>query len=305
MIIVSFSDLINDSPVKAEIYIFALWCFNYMLVETIYVCMGFSLYINSRIEVEGWDLEIKFRSFSQKYGKQIKKSVLLFVFYLACVFLPVNTYADDLQPSPAGENVPFEELQNILESPDFGGEEDSWGIRLKKPPEKREPSNTDFSPFFEKIRLIFASLLRIFLIAIIIALAVVLFIFARKLIYNRIPVKKKPEVTALRGIQSKNPDELLEKSLDYYKQGELRLAWGYCTAAVILSWQLYRSVVFPPNVTENECADIVNLTQPNSGETKIFGYLIKYWVNFAYAGRIPPLESFNEAVNYCRSLGNS
>jgi hypothetical protein len=55
---------------NVEIYIFATWCFNYMLVETLYVCMGFSLYINSRIEVEGWDIEITFRSLAEKLRKE-------------------------------------------------------------------------------------------------------------------------------------------------------------------------------------------------------------------------------------------
>jgi len=55
---------------NAEIYFFAIWCFNYMLVETLYVCMGFSLYINSRINVEGWDMEIMFRNFAIKARKK-------------------------------------------------------------------------------------------------------------------------------------------------------------------------------------------------------------------------------------------
>ncbi|MDR2952397.1 MAG: hypothetical protein LBU82_04060 [Treponema sp.] len=50
----------------AEIYLFTAWCFNYMLVETLYVCMGFSLYANSRAAVEGWDLEIAFRALAEK-----------------------------------------------------------------------------------------------------------------------------------------------------------------------------------------------------------------------------------------------
>jgi hypothetical protein len=273
-----------------------------MLVETIYVCMGFSLYINSRIEVEGWDLEIKFRSFAEKYGKQIKKSVLLPVFCIMCVIFPAETFTDDLQPSAAGENIPLEKLQNILESPGFGSEKDSWGIRLKNPPEEKETSNINFSPAFEKLRLIFANILRIFLALSVVALAVISIIFAKKMIYKKITVKEKPAITALHGIDIKNPEMLLQKSLDYYKQGELRLAWGYYTAALILSWQIYRSVIFPSNATENDCADIVNLTQPNSDEAKIFGIFIRHWVNLAYAGRLPPTESFNEAVNYCREI---
>jgi hypothetical protein len=34
---------------------------NYLLVESLYVCMGFGLYVNSRIEREGWDLQLLFQ----------------------------------------------------------------------------------------------------------------------------------------------------------------------------------------------------------------------------------------------------
>jgi hypothetical protein len=44
----------------------ALGWFTVVLVETLYVCMGFALYINSRVETEGWDLEILFKNLSDK-----------------------------------------------------------------------------------------------------------------------------------------------------------------------------------------------------------------------------------------------
>jgi hypothetical protein len=294
--------LMENSPSKTEIYIFTAWCVNFMLVETIYVCMGFSLYINSRVEVEGWDLEINFRNFGEKYGKQTKKGILLLIFCILPVIFPAKTFTDDFQPSAADNNVPFEELQNILESTDFGSEKDSWGIRFKKPYEIKENTGIDFSPVFDKLQLIFAYILRIFLVLSVIAMAVILFIFARKMIYKKIPVKKKSTITALHGIDVKNPETLLQKSLDYYNHGELRLAWGYCIAALILSWQIYRSVIFPPNATEIDCTDMVNLTQPNSDEAKTFGNLLKHWINLAYAGRLPPPESFYNAVNYCKRI---
>jgi hypothetical protein len=56
-----------ESFLNVEIYLYAAWCINYMLVESIYVCMGFSLYVNSRIKAEGWDIEIIFKSFAEKY----------------------------------------------------------------------------------------------------------------------------------------------------------------------------------------------------------------------------------------------
>ena len=46
-----------------SILIYAAYCFNYILVGSIYVCMGFGLYINSRVEIEGWDLQLLFNNF--------------------------------------------------------------------------------------------------------------------------------------------------------------------------------------------------------------------------------------------------
>jgi hypothetical protein len=83
------------------------------------------------------------------------------------------------------------------------------------------------------------------------------------------------------------------------------MAWGYCTAAAILSYTLYQSVVFPPNATENDCASLVNLKAANNidaDKARVFGELINNWVNLAYAGRFPNVGSFNEALALCESL---
>ncbi|GMO32031.1 MAG: hypothetical protein Ta2F_07860 [Termitinemataceae bacterium] len=44
---------------KISFYIIYIpYLINYIVMETIYVCAGFSVYINSRIIVEGWDLQL-------------------------------------------------------------------------------------------------------------------------------------------------------------------------------------------------------------------------------------------------------
>jgi len=37
----------------------------FILAETLYVCMGFGLYINSRVETEGWDIELYFKKYAR------------------------------------------------------------------------------------------------------------------------------------------------------------------------------------------------------------------------------------------------
>jgi hypothetical protein len=310
-----------DWLLKAEIYIFAAWCFNYMLVETLYVCMGFSLYINSRIEVEGWDIEIMFRGFSEKLKKKrannvstesfalsaqtTKLPVLLFVIFLSFFMFPPNVFADSEELSPEGD-VPFDILLKILDSPDFGGEKDSWGIRLKTPLKTPNVPDVNINPMLEKLRAIFAFALRFILIAILAALIVFLFLYARKYFYKRKPALKESSMEILSGVPEAHPNELLEKAEDFYTKGNLRMAWGYCTAAAILSWPIYRRLSFPSNATEIDCAGIVTAEsslEPGNGiEAQMFGELINHWVNFAYAGRIPTEESFRQATAFCKSM---
>ncbi|MDR2964799.1 MAG: hypothetical protein LBU88_03385 [Treponema sp.] len=291
----------TDFIINAEIYFFALWCFNYILVETIYVCMGFGVYINSRIEVEGWDIEIIFKGFAEKLKKK-KILGILSIFCLLFIFVPSAVSAQD---------IPLEKLEKVLSSPDFGSEKDSWNIRLKNPPEEKENIviiNYNYNKFLNVLRLIFASGLRVFIILASIVLAVIIFFVARRYFKKKnTAIKIKPTLTIFSEIQQEDPQDILKKAVEFYKNSDsdkkyLRMAWGHCTAAAILMFQLYRGIVFPPNATENDCANIVNAKLEGSDEYKNFRSLIKTWVNFAYAGRIPPDGSFEEAIVFCESL---
>jgi hypothetical protein len=74
---------------------------------------------------------------------------------------------------------------------------------------------------------------------------------------------------------------------------------------------MYRQPEFPPDATESDCAALVTLAAASStqnepadaGEAKTFALLMKRWVNFAYAGRTPPKETFEAALAFCKSLG--
>jgi len=285
-----------------EMFIFTAWCFNFMFVETLYVCMGFSLYINSRIDVEGWDIEIMFRNFAKKLNK--KKNGILAAVILICLFVPVSAFTQDrvIEDSP-GKNIPMEKLQKILDSPDFGRETDSWGIRLREKQDNSNFTGFDFLTMFDRLRFIFAYVLRFIIIICIAAAAVLLFIFVRKQVYKKEPKIEKYKMTILQGIPCGNPELILQKAIDFHDQKNIRMAWGYCTAAAILSWTVYRGLVFPPGATESECTNIAcSAPSCGSSEAHAFNKLINNWINFAYAGQLPPSGSFEEAAAFCRSM---
>jgi len=278
-----------------EILIFAAWCVNYMLIESIYVCMGFSLYINSRVNVEGWDIEITFRSFAKKIEDKIKNGIL-FIFIASFLFLPAKTFAQETENTGA----PLETLQEILSSPDFGSEKDAWSIRLKRPPETRQPREAD-TETLNRIQRIVAHTLRFVLISLIAGFIIFLIIYIKKNYLKKTTEKRESPENILKSLREIDPKLLLEKAVKFNDMGEKRLAWGFCTAAAIQSMHVYHGILFPPNATENDCAQIVKEKAADSSEK--FSELIKNWIHFAYAGRFPPENSFNEAVEFCITLG--
>jgi hypothetical protein len=67
---------ITDLFLGKGLYYYTGWCVNFLVVESIYVCMGFGLYLNSRVETEGWDLELLFRKFAaRRRGTEKQTSV--------------------------------------------------------------------------------------------------------------------------------------------------------------------------------------------------------------------------------------
>jgi len=223
---------------------------------------------------------------------------------LVCFFIPNNNlFAGDLPEN----DVPLDALHIILKSPDFGGERDSWGIRLRNQTQEDTPTfnNERLLEFFERLREFFANSLFIVLISLIIALTVFLIIFFLKTRKNKKAKMRfagNPALRILGQNSIKNPNLLLEKALNYHEQGNIRLSWGYCTSAAIWFLQIYRGLVFPPNATENDCAKIFSLKSENQKEVNAFNSLINHWVYLAYGGINPPAESFNEAIKFCTTI---
>ena len=299
-----------------EIFIYAAFCVNSMLIGSLYVCMGFSLYLNCRVELEGWDLEILFRGLAEKNRHKNPARTAALIFLAAALLLPARSAVTQENPPGASgaenaavnafvfhDDIPLETLQKILDSPDFGGERDGWGIRLKqKDKEKKQPElNLNFSPLLEKIKQFFALMLRSVLIGIAVILAIVLFIYIRRHSGGRSLFKKSGTARAISGAGGISPQALLEQSQEFFRRGELRQAWGLCIAALFRSLAVYRNMVFPPDATEYECLSAARA----AADYAALAVPVNYWIAFAYAGRLPPHDSYQQAVAYCAGLAEA
>ena len=297
---------IKDIFESWELLIYAAWCINSMLVGSLYVCMGFSLYLNCRVELEGWDLEILFRGLAEKNKRKNPSRVLVMVFFALALLLPCgNTAAEEAidngQGAVSNGQVPLDALAEILASPDFGGMRDGWGIRLKQDRDKTQPDlNLNINPFLEKIKQTIAFILRMGLIGLIVFLAVLIFLRIRKSLGGRSIYKKNAAIQAIQGADNLSPQTLLAQSLDYFSCGQLRQAWGLCIAALFRALTLYRGIAFPPGATEYDCLNVARHALPSQADS--LSIAVNHWIAYAYAGRLPPQDSYMEAVAYCRGI---
>jgi hypothetical protein len=289
-----------------ELLIFIAFCFNYILVESLYVCMGFGLYINSRVEVEGWDLQILF----QKFAGPAVKTILLLCLFLVFIpaahseekpAAPVEYFPEFFPAVPEGS---FAGLEEILASPDFGSEKESWGIKFKKSREPIETPEINFAPWMEKIKRAFGLMLRSFLVLAVLAFAG--FAFYRFWKMRGYSFRRKGMSRG--GVKTYTgpvlPHESLESLFamadDFYRRGFFREAWAACFAGCMGIIARRYALSFPADATEYGCLKLVRSALPEEGGN--FGYLVRNWILVAYGGRNPSQGVFEEALAYGRSL---
>ena len=329
------SNYVGYNQYIIEICIYAAFCLNMILVESLYVCMGFGLYINSRVEVEGWDLQILFRKFAgaeeaktntelpvtnshSRPGDRTKfpsginiKTIVLVCLYLTLLFKPLSqaVYAED-EPEFFPEDFPYastaslENLREITASPDFGYFRDRWEIRFKNAPGNWDMPDVQLPAWMENIRNVFGVLLRLLVILAACAFLGFALFWLIKFYRDRSGKKEKfqklPKTGANLLFQDEDPESLFAKSEKFFNSGFIREAWAACLAGCIGAYSRYYSVSFPVDTTEYGCIDLVCGALP--GEEKKFGEIVQNWILLAYGHRVLSREAFERSLSYGRSL---
>jgi len=336
-------DYIRNNTEKVEIFIFAAFCLNYILVESLYVCMGFGLYINSRIEVEGWDLQLLFQKFAgKKMPAQGIKTALMICLLVTGMFLPLPLSADQIGNAAKAESVAEESadeaavaeefipveffppalstapeesldlLNEILASPDFGYEKEGWRIKFKYSREPQEVPEIELSPWFERIRHLFGIMLRFIVVLVIAATLGFAFYwvwkFSREGNFRRFGKNSGQKMYQNPLLSSKSPEYLFSKAEEFFSQGLLLEAWAACLSGCLGSYAEHHSISFPADATEYDCLNLVNNATEaalSTGAEDQFGNLIQNWIFFAYGSRTPAEGAFEKALVFGRSIGQA
>ena len=301
---------------------------NLILIETLYVSMGFGLYINSRVETEGWDIELLFKTCVEKTRRSHKAGLTVPVLVLLFLFTGVparsqeehpgeilqsnnneNTEAirpELLKPNPLSEKEEGT-LKRILDSPDFGSEEPSRKIQFKK---SEIPSGDggrfkQFSaPFLKEIM---GWILRFIIGVAVIAALVIGGYYAYRHRSRLFPGITGGKNSILKDPLQEDTKRLLKQAEELHRKGRIREGWSLCFRAFISVFSKLLFFPFPAEATEYEALVLVrkNFTAvmpDKAGGIDGFETFIHHWITFAYGGKDPAPGSFEEALASCTLL---
>ncbi|MDR2768135.1 MAG: hypothetical protein LBB82_07410 [Treponema sp.] len=288
-----------------------------LLGESVYVCMGFGVYINSRVETEGWDLELLFKQLGEKRKTKrvagVSRAALVLVMFF--FFVPALSHGEEETPKPAvaagveagvyeippagaAERKAFDEA---LSSKDFGSAKQSWKIQFRRGISSRLRPRFDFKfqnlpPLGEALGLILRG-------AIIAALAAAA-VFAGRLLLRRLPSRTRERAAIRRvGAAPPVPAALLAEAQALHERGRVREGWAHCLRAFLALFAA-RGFDTGGETTEYEALERLRRGVHGAlpGAPALFENFLKRWIPFAYGGKTPSGESFAASVSDCKKL---
>lgn len=270
-----------------------------------YVTGGFLAYINTRVHLEGWDLELAFKQIASRVSKaSVLVAILLF------------TGIADVSPVRAEEPVKQEaenptrlEVEKIYQEHELIEVKSIW---QPIPKEADKKSNSD--PAWLKSLLgailglgkLIGYVFWIIVIALIIWVAIKLYHFRKGRSYNPALVSdKKPEVnipTLFADIIDQNwPDDLLQAAQDANKNNSPREALAYILRFSLLLAQRHSPINILPSMTEKECEKLLLNVLPE-GYHLYYRKLFTAWVQQAWAHKAASEEQISELIVFFRKV---
>ena len=298
-----------------------LYAFSIGIVGPLYVAGGFTLYLNRRTILEGWDIEIAFRRMApthhighRRSGGLMKTIAALLVLFVAGAGWPTVLPAEQAV-EPTRELIK-ERISDIMSNPPFGTKRETythqyrWDSDEEEEADEYDPSELDLSwlewlgEWFQWLGWFAGNAVWSFeiilwtLLGVLIVLVIVY--YKRWLPYLRWD-KTPPAPTlpsALFGADlavEPLPDDIAGRAWERWQQGDARGCLSLLYRGALLRIILLRRMQLRDSATEEDCLREVKAIEA----PELFGYfqsLTRWWQNTAYADRTPAQGQAQELV---------
>jgi len=278
-------------------------CISITLVMPFHTMGGFALYLNRRIELEAWDIEISFRNLANRKRRSATGLAATAASMSLALLLALGS-ATPLEAATRHDRESAAELiEQVLAGPDFGTEKTVRKWRFKDWVDEDEEDSfpewiIDFIEWWEANIDIgsipsAAGLLKFVLIAGFILL--VLFLLRRYQgplsgLVRRERDEAPPEVLFGLDVTPESlPADVPVEVRALWQQGQYREAIGLLYRATLSRLIDRHQLEFRASHTEAECASLVAQHGIDS-VSRFFNDLTQVWRRLAYGHRLPPPE---------------
>jgi len=297
----------NELSLVGE-WIYTLSAFGAMiLVIPFHVMAGFALYLNRRIELEAWDIEISFRNLASRKQNAIQRATGIVSMLLLVGLIGI------MHPDPASAAVRHNQesaaelINEVMAGADYGQEKTVRKWRFKEWGEENEENEESSFPQWMIEFLQWweenvdrgdglgsaADWLKILLIVVFVGLLLYLLRRYRGPLGSLIggkAVEAPPQVLFGLDVSPESlPADVPVQVMELWGQGNVREALGLLYRASLSRLIDKHKLAFRASHTEAECAQLVR-EQGIVSLSEYFTQLTRVWRRLAYGHQQPPLE---------------
>jgi hypothetical protein len=261
------------------------------VLEPLYVAAGFSLYLNCRTALEGWDVELTFKRLAARIDEQQQKMRRLGAAAASCVLTlalglamppearaqscpipdaatnPAAGAANDDEPEeptePAKSGAPDtgarQRIAKVLADPVFGEEKPAWRLRYVGPnwwgAERSKPNDwSTLSKIVEYLAKGFRVVVWIAGAILLIGLSYLLIRYVRRSRRSTAPASSLPDMLFGLDVRPESiPDDLAAAVSALLAAGDMRAAIGLLYRAALVSLLQEGRIDIQPGDTEGDC----------------------------------------------------
>ncbi len=259
-------------------YVFVYLAFS--AIGPFYVAGGFGLYINRRMELEGWDIELVFRRLAQRTARGPLAAALVGAFLVGALAAPA--------PVAAAERLPASEARRVIDEIVETETTSEWRLR---------PFESRRGGALPELGGMLAGLLRWGLL---VAGVIALVYFLSKLEFRGRGRdagdrgEALPERVAGLDIRPESlPDDVVATAAAWWREGRAREAMSLLYRGALAHLVTRHALRVPESATEGECVERARAS-PEPPLVDDFAALTGSWQRVAYAHETPPDDTFRE-----------
>lgn len=260
---------------------------SFACVAPFYVCCGFALYLNRRIELEGWDLDLEFQRMVQRITP-----------LLGILFLAVSSIASHGQPTEQVWSEEVQESQAVMASEIDEIVHSTRISRIEKRYGRSDPTPKPDSP----VSNVLATFLTLLAWTLLLGGIVWIFvkIFTSDYVRAMIPKNKEEDVASKRNVRDFQkamtlPKDVVAAAEKDWKAGRFRDAMSLLYRGALYSMVTKFKCDIDLSDTEASCMRVVYETTPELSDS--FTVIARNWQLLAYANLSISDDEFRSLSN--------